>query len=163
MLGLPITRAMGRYSRLPFYAIWEYVKGRVNDLDNETLTEIVMAAFHASCEHGEAEYFHKIEDVIGETRANELIKAKESSIVADYLRKRMKFGKSHFKHAVFAGINLRLPEPIEKSAIWHIYTNSDSEAKQFIHERGLLAQDEIAAAERSSRTERRPLGFFRRK
>jgi hypothetical protein len=148
-IGVAITETMDQYTPEPFNLVWERMKDRILDYDDQTLAKIVMTAFKAAVERGHSLYLEKLLPVIGETRTHGFIKAEESSIVEDYLRMWQGAVVQQLQPAIAAGVNLRLPEgPVEKSAVWHLYVKSRAdETRALIKEKGLLTEAEIVAAD----------------
>jgi hypothetical protein len=149
-VGPAIIDTFDKFTHEAFDFVWERLKDRILDYDEQTLSAIVVAAFERVCRRGDSYCLEKVLNIIGNDRAITYIKQNEPRIVQEYLR--LPSGPlgpqvAQFSLAVALGVNLRQPEPIEKSAIWKLYLKSNNESRAYIKEKGLLTDAEIDAAD----------------
>jgi hypothetical protein len=143
MIGVPIEKAINRSYRESFNILLDSTKERILEYDEKSLAGIVQAALRQIFWSGASHYFDALAPIIGKRRMYGSAKSYEAELLSRYSNTTSAL-PHQIEHAVAAGINLRLPEPIQESVIWQIYKKSNTETRQLIKNYGLLNDAEIA-------------------
>jgi hypothetical protein len=148
-VGLPVREAMSSWSQELFDHVWNATKnGLLEHYGDKELSKIVLRAFDDLRLQEIPRFLDLLKPVIGANRLNGYIKANEATIVSEYLLLYAGATWQSVRHAVEAGVDLRTPMPIEKSALWHLYVTSRRDSvREYIKEKGLLSTEECTAAD----------------